>query len=83
MNTANFPKNKERKRAEAKIRQETSDKLSPQQKLEKLDGLFGPGKGATKERIKLHQKIAQAEAPKHASKAQERREKALKEEKVK
>lgn len=50
---------KENKRVEAKARQEACDKLSPQQRLEKLDEMLGVGKGATKERLKLHAKINQ------------------------
>lgn len=58
MNTKNFPRNKERKRAEAKTRQEASGKLSSQQRLERLDRLFGEGQGATKERLKLHMRLS-------------------------
>ena len=51
---ANFPRNKERKRAEAKARQDASAELSPAQRLARLDEVFGEGRGAVKERLKLH-----------------------------
>jgi len=52
---AEFPHNKERKRTEAKARQEAYNKLSPAQKLAALDEKFGENKGAIKQRLKLHQ----------------------------
>lgn len=57
MNTSNFPQHKDRKRKEAAERQAASDKLTFEQKIERLDQLFGKDKGATKERLKLQQKI--------------------------
>lgn len=50
---------KEAKRAAAEQRQAEAAKLTPEQRLARLDELFGPGLGATKERIKLHQRINQ------------------------
>jgi hypothetical protein len=44
---------KEVKQEEAKARQAAYDKLSPKQKLAKLDAKFGKGKGAAKERARL------------------------------
>ena len=46
-------KEKDRKREEAKVRQAEHDKLTPQQKIDKLDKRFGKGLGAKKERVKL------------------------------
>ena len=50
------PKRKERikqKREEAQIRQEEYSKLTPKQKLDRLDARLGPGVGAKKERARL------------------------------
>jgi hypothetical protein len=47
-------KYKFRRQGEAKVRQEISDKRSPQEQLKKLDQL---GYKAVKERVKLHKKI--------------------------
>ena len=44
---------RERKQSEAVERQEAHDKLTPQQKLDKLDKRFGTGVGAKRERAKL------------------------------
>jgi hypothetical protein len=60
MNPRNFPLNKERKQKEAAARQEASDKLTPEQRIAKLDELFGPGLGARKERLKLDLKLKKA-----------------------
>lgn len=49
----NRPDKSETRQAEAAGRQEFSDSLSPQKRLENLDIKFGPGKGAAKERKKL------------------------------
>lgn len=46
-------KSKQQKREEAIARAEQSGKLTPEQKLEKLDRIFGKGLGAKKERLKL------------------------------
>jgi hypothetical protein len=46
-------KTKEKKQEVAKANQETHDKLTPQQKIAKLDAKFGVGKGAKKERARL------------------------------
>ena len=42
---------------EAKKRQEEYDKLTPQEKIAKLDERFGKGVGATKQRAKLMKQI--------------------------
>lgn len=53
------------RRATAKERQAASDKLTPQQRLARLDSVLGPGKGAAKERAKLAAKLEpKAEKPK-------------------
>lgn len=52
---------KERKRNEAKERQEKYDKLTIEQKIDKLDMMFGKGLGATKERAKLQKKLKEKE----------------------
>lgn len=54
MNPANFPENKERKRREAAERQAASDKLTPQERLAKLDER---GLHAEKERAKLQERL--------------------------
>ena len=46
-------KSKKDKRKEAKARQEKYDKLTPQQRLDKLDRKLGKGVGAKKERARL------------------------------
>ena len=46
-------KKKEIKRAEAIERKNEYDKLTPTQKIEKLDKRLGVGQGAKKERLKL------------------------------
>jgi len=46
-------KTKDKKKKEAEERQSKYDSLSPEQKLSKLDQLFGKGMGAKKEREKL------------------------------
>jgi hypothetical protein len=50
------------RRQSAAARQAARDKLSSAQQLARLDKLLGVGKGAVKERLRLHQKIAAAEA---------------------
>jgi hypothetical protein len=50
-------KSKEQKRAEAIVRQEAHDKLTPQQKLDRLDRL---GHAAKKEREKLAKQLRTA-----------------------
>jgi len=50
-------KTKAEKREEALERQEGFKKLSPKQKLLKLDLIYGDGKGAIKERKKLQYEI--------------------------
>lgn len=46
-------KTKEQKQEEAKARQEAYDKLSPKEKLARLDAMFGKGQGAARERQRL------------------------------
>jgi len=55
---ANSKARQQQRREDAIDRQAEAAKLSPQQKLERLDSLFGEGKGATKERLKLHERIS-------------------------
>lgn len=43
----------EQRREEAKVRQEAYDKLTTQQKIERLDRELGVGVGAVKQRAKL------------------------------
>lgn len=43
----------EQKRLEAQVRQEEYSKLTPKQKLDRLDARLGPGVGAKKERARL------------------------------
>jgi hypothetical protein len=57
MNTANFPRNRERKQAEALVRQATSAALPPEARLAALDA---DGLRAVKERAKLAKRIEQA-----------------------
>jgi hypothetical protein len=45
--------NKERKRAEAQVRQEAYGKLSPLEKIKQLDIMFGAGLGAKRQRARL------------------------------
>jgi len=47
-------KTKSAKQEEAKVRQEAHNKLSPQEKINKLDERFGIGHHATEERKKLN-----------------------------
>lgn len=49
----NRPDRAAERRAAANDRQDISDGLSPQQRLDNLDATFGVGMGATKERAKL------------------------------
>jgi hypothetical protein len=51
-NRTTFPA-KQKRQAEAKVRQEARAKRSPQDQLKVLDQLFGKGAGAAKERAKL------------------------------
>ena len=53
-------KSKEEKRREAELRQEAYGQLSLKGRLNKLDNLFGKGRGAKKERARLQQKIEAA-----------------------
>jgi hypothetical protein len=48
---------RERRKTEAKTRQEEYDKLTPEERLERLDKRLGKGVGAVKERIKLYKLI--------------------------
>lgn len=45
------------RREAAATRQEQRAKLSDKQQLAKLDAMFGPGKGAKRERAKLQKRI--------------------------
>ncbi len=47
------PDEAEKRRNEAQVRQEKTNALTPQQRLENLDIKFGAGIGAKKERVKL------------------------------
>jgi len=49
---------KQERQKEAKERQELRESLSDQKQLDKLDSMFGKGKGATKERKRLEERIA-------------------------
>tara|TARA_Y100000310_G_scaffold283563_1_gene305637 strand:- start:320 stop:496 length:177 start_codon:yes stop_codon:yes gene_type:complete len=55
-------KNRNDRRAErhanAEVRKEISDKLSPEARLENLDRRFGKGQGAQRERTKLEKLIS-------------------------
>lgn len=57
MNPSNFPRRKEAKRASAAARAEAYAKLTPQQKLARLDAAFGVGLGAKRERARLAKPI--------------------------
>ena len=48
---------KQERQKEAKERQELRESLSDQKQLDKLDKMFGKGKGATKERKRLEARI--------------------------
>lgn len=61
-------KSKATKREEAKLRGELSSKLTPQERIAKLDKTFGVGKGCAKERAKIAKKAVQVET-KEAQKA--------------
>lgn len=47
------PEDRDRRKADAELREEARAKLSPQQQLERLDTLLGKGEGAVKERARL------------------------------
>lgn len=50
----------QRKRTEAEARVEEWRKLTPSQQWDALDKRLGPGKGATKQREKIFQKLKEA-----------------------
>jgi len=50
---------REKKRSEAKVRQEAYDKLTPKQKLQRLDDKFGKDQGAKRERERIIRKAAE------------------------
>ncbi len=50
-------KTKEVKQEELKARTEACNALTPVQRIEKLDKLFGKGKGAKRERERLSKRI--------------------------
>ena len=52
------PGRKEERRAEAKKRQAAYNKLTPAQKLAKLDAKFGKGQGAQKQRARLAERMS-------------------------
>lgn len=52
-----MPKLKEQKKEETKKREENRRRKSPRDQLAKLDQLFGKGRGAKKERIRLQKKM--------------------------
>ena len=52
-----MPKTKSDKRDEAETRQEEYDKLTIQQKIDKLDKKLGKGIGAKRQRTKLEKKL--------------------------
>lgn len=54
-------KNRELRRRSAIERQEARSERSPQQQLERLDGMLGKGQGASKERARLGALIADQE----------------------
>jgi len=64
MNPSNFPRRKEAKRASAAARAEGYMKLSPQQKLARLDVAFGVGLGAARERDRLNKLLQLKESEK-------------------
>lgn len=47
------PEKKKLLREQAKARQEEREKRTPEMQIARLDAMFGPGKGAKKERAKL------------------------------
>ena len=51
------PDRKEIRQKEAKERQAAYDKLTPEQKIARLDELHGVGRGATKERKRLENEM--------------------------
>lgn len=55
----NFPYRKKLKREAGELRQIEYDKLTPAQKLQKLDDIFGPGKGAKRQRERLKKLLPQ------------------------
>ena len=60
---------KEKRKREAKERQEAYNKLSPQQKIASLDNKLGKGIGATKQRAKLQKEIETAKETKEKKSA--------------
>lgn len=72
-----MPKTISEKRAIFEANLDSWRKMSPEQQLADLDRRLGKDKGATKQRAKLHAKIAAAAAPKperkFASNAEKRR----------
>jgi len=53
----------QRRQEAAKLRQEATSKLTPQERLARLDAAFGPGQGAQKERAKLAKLIQAQQEP--------------------
>lgn len=52
-------KGRTERRKRAAERKVVTDKRSPEEQLSRLDRMFGDGKGAAKERDKLHRRIAE------------------------
>ena len=77
-------KTKEVKREESKKRQEEYDKLTLQQKIEKLDKKFGVGQGAKRQRERLQKQIENEQNKQETEKIkkQEKEEKSIKEKKI-
>lgn len=55
---------KNRRAEEAKVRQTKFDALTFEQRIAKLDKIFGRGKGAVKERAKIAKQIEKRDQPK-------------------
>jgi len=73
----NMPHRKNLRREEGNERDAETAKLSPQQRLERLDRRLGEGVGAVKERARLTQLMASASQKKAAEKqVEESKEKA-------
>lgn len=50
-------RSKKQRREEAEIRATERSSVTPRQQLDKLDRLFGKGKGAQKERVRLKKQL--------------------------
>ncbi len=56
-----FPQRREQRRADCAARNALAAEQGPHERLAVLDQRLGVGKGATKERVRLHARIAQGE----------------------